>query len=148
MNLLTKIAVGCLGLAAVVALTPTGFLPPRERPSPRPVPAITLDDPGDRAAIKFMALWASAVSRESAAFSKRLANNPQSKEFAGPAPAAAAWRDISEEVLTASQRGLAAKINAIQDDPDGWSKAAQYQAEASRGWERVAQELSALVGEE
>lgn len=115
-----------------------------DAPTPPSTIVITVDDPGDSAAVKFLALYAAGLSPEAEKFAQRLRDNPTSKEFAGPGPAAEAWREIAQDVLRASQQGLSNKILDIQDRELGWDAAADYLQSAAKGWNRAANALNQI----
>lgn len=135
-----------LVLAGVVLVLPAGG--PQSQPEAVPLPpseiTITLDDPGDVAAIKFAALYMESLGREAASFAPRVRANPTSGEFAGPGPAANSWRTIAQDVQIAAQTGLSNKIFDIQEKEQGWSTAADYLEQAGQGWTAAAQRLHEL----
>lgn len=143
MNKIALTGVVILAVAGAVWWIPERGPQPPPEPTDRPSSTLTihLNDPGDLAAIKFLALYADGLAREGAPFTAQL----RSQEFAGPAPAAAAWRVISQDVLKASQEGLAQKIETLQDDPRRWEAAADYHAEAINGWRQAAEALRRLA---
>jgi hypothetical protein len=115
-------------------------------PPPSPSISISIDDPGDLAAIKFLALYADGIAREAPKFAERIRNNPTTKEFAGNGPMAEAWREIAQDVTRASQQGLSAKISDIQDKELGYAAAADYLDQAGKGWRAAADSLIKLTG--
>lgn len=115
-----------------------------DTPTPPSSIVITIDDPGEAAAVKFMALYAAGLAPEAEKFAQRLRDNPTSNEFAGPGPAAEAWREIAQDVLRASQQGLSNKILDIQDRELGWNAAADYLQSAAKGWNRAASTLNQI----
>lgn len=147
MNRFVLIACVLLGAAGVVwtfpgrVVSPDGGLPPL----PPSGIVINLDDPGSTAAIKFLALYADGNAREASKFAQRLRDNPTSQEFAGGSAAGTAWREIAQDVLRASQEGLARKIEAIDSQEQGWSAAADYTASAADGWREAAAALTKLA---
>ena len=95
MNRFVLIACVLLGAAGVVwtfpgrVVSPDGGLPPL----PPSMIEISLNDPGESAAIKFMALRQRDWHQRGQNLAERIRNNATSKEFAGAGPAAEAWRD-------------------------------------------------------
>jgi hypothetical protein len=147
MNKSVLIACVLLGAAGVVWSIP-GRQVSTDRdqiPLPPSTIVINLDDPGSTAAIKFLSLYADGNAREAAKFAQRLRDNPTRQEFAGGAAAGAAWREIAQDVLKASQEGLARKIEAIDAEEQGWAAAADYTASAADGWREAASVLTKLA---
>lgn len=146
MKWLLPCSVLCLAAAGAVWFAPVASSTGPETPPPLSLDrlAISPDDSGTLAAIKFQALEAAANGREATLFAARLRTNPT--EFAGPAPALAAWRDTIQDVRRVNQQGLANRFEQLQDSPEGWATAfAGYFEEAGRGWTASAAELAKLA---
>jgi hypothetical protein len=135
-----------LGGAGLVWSIPGRVVSPDsgQPPAPPSTIVISLDDPGSTAAIKFLALYADGNAREAAKFAQRLRDNPTRGEFSGGAAAGAAWRETTQDILRASQEGLARKIEAIDQNEEGWAAAADYTASAADGWREAAAALTKL----